>query len=187
MKGADRALGGCRSSIDLLQDRSLSNAPSSPLSRPSKSNLEHERTYMRTHRHIHRRNSVPSPPGSLSLTLQARAARRESGIGKQRPDPGPDHKSHQHRTGQNRHRQLQKRDLRRWDAERSVPLFPTGQATPGGMVSPWPKGCGGRCLLALPVLDGTSQSICDSTWRISPQKGVVGNVPTVVLLVGQWQ
>lgn len=57
VKGADRALGGCRSSIDLLQDRSLSNAPSSPLSRASKSNLEQERTHM----HAHRRNSVPSP------------------------------------------------------------------------------------------------------------------------------
>lgn len=49
VKGADRALGGCRSSMDLLQDRSLSNAPSSPLSRPSKSNLEQERTHKRTH------------------------------------------------------------------------------------------------------------------------------------------
>lgn len=61
VKGADRALGGCRSSIDLLQERSLSNAPSSPFSRPSKSNLEHERTHMRTRRHIYKGNSVPSP------------------------------------------------------------------------------------------------------------------------------
>lgn len=60
VKGADRALGGCRSSIDLLQDRSLSNAPSSPLSRPSKSNLEQERTHKRTYR----RNSVLSPLAS---------------------------------------------------------------------------------------------------------------------------
>lgn len=49
VKGADRALGGCRSSMDLLQDRSLSNAPSSPLSRPSKSNLEHERGHTSAH------------------------------------------------------------------------------------------------------------------------------------------
>lgn len=57
MKGADRALGGCRSSMDLLQDRSLSNAPSSPLSRPSKSNLEQERT----HAHIQEKFSAKIP------------------------------------------------------------------------------------------------------------------------------
>lgn len=74
VKGADRALGGCRSSMDLLQDRSLSNAPSSPLSRPSKSNLEQERTHRRTHEST----SVSRPWGSLLCQQKARAARREN-------------------------------------------------------------------------------------------------------------
>lgn len=64
VKGADRALGGCRSSMDLLQDRSLSNAPSSALSRPSKSNLEHERTHVRTHGQ-RGRTREPRPPARL--------------------------------------------------------------------------------------------------------------------------
>lgn len=98
VKGADRALGGCRSSMDLLQDRSLSNAPSSPLSRASKSNLEQERTHMRTHR----RNSGPSPMGSsfppcrLLGQQEARAVGRESRIWQQRPNPGQE--SHQYKT-----------------------------------------------------------------------------------------
>lgn len=77
VKGADRALGGCRSSIDLLQDRSLSNAPSSPLSRPSKSNLEHERTHVRTHRHRHTRGrSVSSPSGEPPQVSRTRSKGR---------------------------------------------------------------------------------------------------------------
>lgn len=136
MKGADRALGGCRSSIDLLQDRSLSNAPSSPLSRPSKSNLEHERTHMRTHRHIHKRNSVPSPqqvhPPLFRPLWQhkARAARRENRIRHQRPNPGW---SYQCKTGQRRFRQLWEgeirrflHDLGRWGHWLPVPLVSNG-------------------------------------------------------------
>lgn len=104
VKGADRALGGCRSSMDLLQDRSLSNAPSSPLSRPSKSNLEQERTHMRTHR----TNSVPSPLASPSLPCrllwQQEARQPEEKVGLGRRDPTPVRRA----TGtgrQSRHRQ----------------------------------------------------------------------------------
>lgn len=65
-KGAD---GCCRSSMDLLQDFSFSSAPSSPLSSPSKSNLEGEQA--RTHTRAH-------TPSTGTRTHTRREASRQS-------------------------------------------------------------------------------------------------------------